>query len=213
MGFAGLIQVMADYESQKLSPLIPKTTKAAEYHQQVFLPKVADRLQQLSRVPLSVFVCGPSSEADPLAKKKLDIINAFREKDYDAYTGEEVVKELKTRDTKAGRPVRTDNVYEREVARSSELVIMLRVSYGSVAEFHEFFSVPEIANHLYVFVDEEHYDSYSTVGALSMHEKMYGKVLRYKSPDDIEKCSLVGRSLEIAEMHRAAKWLSEQGML
>lgn len=33
------------YKDEKLPPLLPKTSRAAQYHEQVFLPKVGDRLE------------------------------------------------------------------------------------------------------------------------------------------------------------------------
>jgi len=201
-----------DYESEKLPPLLPKSSRAAQYHEQVFLPKLTERLDQLSRVPLIIFVCGPSEQTNPLTKKKVDTINALRKLGHNAFTGEEIVDELREKDKSANRPVRADNVYEIEAALQSDLVVIFRASPGSVAEFHEFQAVPHIAAKTFVFADRAHEGSYSSGGALAMHAKLYGKVELYRSPEDVEKCRLMDKLLRAIEDYQAAKWLRELGL-
>lgn len=199
-------------QGSRKPPLIPKTPTAAQYHERVFLPKLAERLDQLSRIPLGIFVCGPSEESNPLTKKKLDTVNELRALGHNALMGEEIVQELRERDKAAGRPLRTDNLYEIEVALQSDLVVIFRASPGSVAEFHEFQAVPEIATKTLVFADKAHEKSYSSGGALAMHDKLYGKVEFYTSPNDIDKCVLKDKVLRAVEYYQAAKWLRELGV-
>ncbi len=192
------------------SPLRPKTHKAAEYHSRVFAAKVEGKLEEMAKLPVSVFVCGPSEPQDLLCKKKIDIVNALRENSHDAMLGEEEVEELKQRDRASGRPVRLDNVYENEIASAADVVVILRGSPGSVAEFHEFFQNPNIEAKMYVFADGAHDAGYSSAGALNMHELLQGKVVRYKSPDDITNCTIKTRVQEIVSNFQAAKWIRQQ---
>lgn len=207
-----MVEDIGEQESKKLPPLLPRTSKAAQYHEQVFLPKLTKRLEELSRIPLDVFVCGPNEASNPLTKKRLDTVNELRELGHNALMGEEIIPELKERDKAAHRPVRPDNVYEREVALQSDLVVIFRASPGSVAEFHEFQAIPEIAVKTLVFADKAHETSYSSAGALAMHSDLYGKVEFYISPDDIDKCKLKTKVLRVVENYRAAKWLRESGV-
>ena len=101
-------------KGDKLPPLLPKTSRAAQYHEHVFLPTVGERLEQLYRLPLTIFVCGPSEESSPVTKKKLDTVNELRSRGHNALTGEEIVKQLKDKDLSSGRPLRPDNIYEIE---------------------------------------------------------------------------------------------------
>lgn len=147
-----------------------------------------------------------------MTKKKLDTVNQLRSKGHNALVGEEIVKQLKDKDQSSGRPLRPDNVYEIETARASDLVVIFRASPGSVAEFHEFQAVPEIAAKTIVFADKAHKGSYSSAGALTIHDKLYGKVEFYTSPDDIDKCLLKERVIQAVEYYQAAKWLRELGV-
>ena len=201
-----------EYKSKRLPPLLPKTSRAAQYHEQVFLSTLRDRLEQLNRLPLTVFVCGPSEESNPVTKKKLDTVNELRSLGHNALIGEEIVQQLKDKDKSDGRPLRPDNIYEIEVARASDLVVIFRASPGAVAEFHEFQAVPEIAAKTLVFADKAHEASYSSAGALTMHDKLYGKVEFYTSPDDLDKCLLKERVIRVVEFYQAAKWLRELGV-
>lgn len=202
----------ADQKSEKLPPLLPRTSRAAQYHEQVFLPKLTERLEQLARLPLTIFVCGPTEESNPLAKKRLDTVNALRNLGHDALMGEEIIPKLKEEDKDVNRPIRPDNVYEREVALQSDLVVIFRASPGSIAEFHEFQSVPAIARKTLVFADKAHEKGYSSAGALAMHGVLYGKVELYTSPGDINKCILLDKALQWVETCQAAKWLQESGV-
>ena len=124
----------------------------------------------------------------------------------------EIIPKLKEADKQANRPIRHDNVYEREVALQSDVVVIFRASPGSTAEFHEFQSVPVIAQKTLVFADKAHEKGYSTTGALAMHNVLYGKVELYTSPSDIEKCILLGKILQWVETFQASKWLQESGV-
>jgi hypothetical protein len=196
----------------KSPPLQPRTSKAADYHEKTFLPKVASRLDELRRTPVSIFICGPSDANNLIHKKKVDTVNALRLQDFDAILGEEVVEELKGRDKKLGIPVQKDNVYEEVVALESEAVIIFHASPGSIAEFNAWCQNPKIAHKILVFADKAHKKGYSSKGPLATHAALYNKVRYYDSPKDIEECNLLTQILEYARTLQAAKWTRNLGV-
>ena len=195
--------------SSNLSPLIPKTPEAAEYHNDVFVPHIYKKLQEdLKRVQLSILICGPDITTDnnPLAKKRKDTINSLRENSYDAYTGEEIVEELSKLDKQNERPEKPAHIYEMMAARNSDVVVIFRASYGSVAELHDFLADKEIAQRLWLFVDKKHKKGYSSTGRVVIYEKTQRPIIYYDNPEDIDKCTLLTRVLDIADNNRVAKF-------
>ncbi len=101
--------------------LIPKTTKAREYHERYYLPRSVKAIGEINSEPVSIFVCGPSEESNRLTLKKLNTINELRRLGHDANSGEELVSELKALDVGG---IRTANVYENIAAAQSELIVV-----------------------------------------------------------------------------------------
>lgn len=202
-------------ESSNLSPLVPKTPEAAAYHHDVFVPYIYEKLQEaIKKVQLSILVCGPNiaDEDNPLAKKRTDTINRLREDGFDAYTGEEIVAELSKLDEENEKPEKPADVYEMIAARRSDLVVIFRSSFGSVAELHDFLADKEIANRLWLFADKKHKQGYSSNGKVISYEKTQRPVIYYDNPKDIDKCALLTRVLDIAHDHRVAKYGQINGL-
>lgn len=192
-----------------LSPLIPKSKEAIEFHNNIFLPFLSKRLQEkLNEVNVSIFVCGPdvNDKDNPLCQKRIDTINKLREQKYDVFTGEEIVQEMIKQDLKNGQPEKPVHLYEMTAAGSCDMVILFRASYGSVAELHDFLSDNEIAERLWIFADIAHKKGYSSNGRVVTYEMTHRPVNYYTAPQDIEQCRLLSNILKIAYYHRLARY-------
>ncbi|MFC1921427.1 hypothetical protein ACFLYQ_06875 [Chloroflexota bacterium] len=188
--------------------LIPKSAKAKEYHKRFFLARAAQEIEKLNSIPVSVFICGPSENSQPLTRKKVDTVNALRELGHDANIGEELVSELKIQDINTGNPIQTAYTYELIAASKADLVIVFCASPGSIGETHEFLSISSIGEKTLVFIDEKYSNSYTSNGILASHKKLYRPLETYKSPDDIDNCTLMGKVLEWVQSFQSAKWVS-----
>ena len=191
--------------------IIPLTPIARQYHAQVF-PRMLKELERLARTPLSVFVCGPSKGEEPLLKKKIEIINDLRLHDVTALVGEEEVERLKREDTKAGKVPKPDNVYELVIAKTVDLIVIIRASPGTIAEAHELLNDHDISQKTCVCVDRAHKDSYSDAGLILLHRNKLCPVIDYSYPDDIESCELKSAVLQWVESHQMAKGLQQKGV-
>lgn len=185
--------------------IIPKSQKAKEYHQRVFLPRVLREIEKMNTLPVTVFVCGPSEDSQPLTQKKIDTVNELRRLGHNAIMGEELVEELSKQDKDAGTSVKTANTYELVGASKSDLIVVFFGSPGSIGEGHEFLSVSDIGQKTLIFIDGKYKDSYNSVGILAMHEKLHRPLEKYKSPDDIDNCILMGKVIDWVQSYQAAK--------
>jgi len=189
--------------------LIPKTTKAREYHERYYLPRSAKVIGEINSQPLSIFVCGPSEKSNQLTLKKLNTINELRRLGHDANSGEELVSELKGLDADG---TRTANVYENIAAVQSELIIVFCASPGSIGETYEFLNVPEIARKTMVFIDRKHRGGYAREGLLEMHRRVNGLVEEYE-PEDIDSCRLTARAIQWVRDLQSWKWMTGRDLL
>jgi hypothetical protein len=194
------------------TPIIhPKTPEAAWYHEHRYLPKVVKKLTEADELPFSVFFCGPQESNNPVTKKREDIAHSLGEmKGMDIVLGEEFCHDIKKIEKEQNHPIAPDNVYEQAAAQKADLVVILRSSYGSVAEMHEFLAQPQIAHKTWVFADKVHDNGYSSNGWLKLHENAEGKVRYFKSPDDIDQCHLKTQVIEIVQNSRIRKWYYSQ---
>jgi len=187
---------------------IPKSPKAKDYHQRIYLPRVTKGLEEMRAQPVAVFVCGPTEESQALTRKKINTVNALRELGHDASLGEELVAEFSKQDADAGSPIQTANTYELIAASKSDLVIVFCASPGSIGETHEFLSVSTIGQKTLIFIDEQYSDGYTSVGILNTHKKLYRPLETYKSPEDIDNCTLMGKVIDWVQSYQSAKWIS-----
>ena len=95
-------------------------------------------------------------------------------------------------------------------AMAADLVIILRCSYGSLAELHDFADYKSIAGKLYIFIDEESMDSYSSLGAVSDLDKLYRKIEKFRFPDDVSKCNLLGRIIDFVIKIQYTKYMAQK---
>ena len=187
---------------------VPKSLKAKDYHERIYLPRVAKALEAMRTLPVAVFVCGPTEESEALTRKKINTVSALRDLGHDASLGEELVAELSKQDADAGSPIQTVNTYELIAALKSDLVIVFCASPGSIGETHEFLSVSTIGQKTLIFIDEQYSNSYTSVGILSSHKKLYRPLETYKSPEDIDNCTLMGKVIDWVKNYQSAKLIA-----
>lgn len=185
---------------------IPKSSKAKDYHQRIYLPRVAKGLEEMRSQPVAVFVCGPTEESQTLTKKKIDTVAALRKLGHDANLGEELVAELSKQDADAGGPIQTANTYELIAASKSDLVVVFCASPGSIGETHEFLSVSTIGQKTLIFIDEKYGNGYTSVGILELHKRLYRPLETYKSPEDIDNCTLMGKVIDWVQAYQSLRW-------
>jgi len=197
-------------EKGKHSPrLIPKTTKARQYHERYYLPRSSKAIDEINSQPVTIFVCGPSEKSNKLTLKKLDTINELRRLGHDANSGEELVSELKALD---GDGTRTANVYENIAAAQSELIVIFCASPGSIGETCQFLNIPAIARKAMVFIDKRYRGGYIREGILEMHRRVKGLVEEYE-PEDIDSCRLMTRVIEWVRDLQSWKWMTRHEVL
>ncbi|MBI4187882.1 MAG: hypothetical protein HY529_01615 [Chloroflexi bacterium] len=187
---------------------IPKSAKAKDYHQRVWLPRASKGLSEMRSLPVTVFVCGPTEQSQALTRKKIDTVNALRKLGHDASLGEELVAELSKQDNDAGNSIQTANTYELIAASKSDLIVVFCASPGSIGETHEFLSVSTIGQKTLIFIDEQYSNSYTAVGILSSHKKLRRPLETYKSPEDIDNCTLMGKVIDWVQNYQSARWIS-----
>jgi hypothetical protein len=197
-------------EKAKIKKIIPKTSRAKEYHNRFYLARSLKVIEEINSEPVTVFICGPSQEEDKrLTTKKIDTVNELRNRGHDANTGEELVSELQAINPESNM---TANVYENIAAAQSELVIIFCASPGSIGETHEFLSIPDIARKTLVFIDKKYKNGYTAKGVLEMHKSVNGLVEEYEE-SDIEECRLLTRSVEWVRDYQAMRWMNSKKII
>lgn len=165
--------------------VVPKTKRAKKFHETIFLPIMKKILTEIKRTQLSILIWGPSKSNELMYKKRVDILNELRKKDHDAFFSEELTKESE------GNKSISHKAQEFIQASAAELIIILRCSYGSVAETHDFADYKKIASKMLIFVDEETKQSYSNQGAIRELGELYRRIEVFRYPDDIVACNLL----------------------
>lgn len=198
-------------QSKPALSIIPLKPQAIRYHNEMF-PKMMESVDQLTKTPISVFICGPSDETNPITQKKIDIINDLRGREVTALIGEEEVAVLKAHDREAGKMEKTDNAYEIVIAKTCDLVIVIRSSPGSIAETHEFIGHPDVSYKTAICIDKTDSEGYSSTGLVAQHRKLQHPIFEYTFPDDIDSCRLKTQLVEWVQTHQIAKGCQVKGL-
>lgn len=177
--------------------LRPKSPQAEEYHERVFRARYDEYVERVRKTVLSVMILGPRLASDPLAKKRVSILNTLREHGHDAFFPEE----------EASTPVVPANIAEMLQALSVDAVVLLRSGYGAVAELSELARFPEVMARTLCFVDKATADSYSSRGVVQELRARYGNIRTYTHPDDVEQCRLLDETAEYVRLLQFARFL------
>jgi hypothetical protein len=97
------------------------------------------------------------------------------------------------------------SVAELLQAREYEYIFSIMGSPGSIGEVHDFCHMPEIAHKMTICINEEHLSGYSGQGVLRIFEGNHGRIEKFKFPEDITECHLLGRVVDQVEKCAEAK--------
>lgn len=154
----------------------------------------------IDRSRLSVLVWGPSEQGDKdLYGKRIQIRNKLRELGHEAGFSEDILTP-----SVIGAGGINLSVAELLQAREYEYIVTIMGSPGSIAEVHDFCREPEIAHKMTICINEEHLSGYSGQ-VLHIFEGNHGRIEKFKFPDDIIGCHLLGRVVEQVEKCAEAK--------
>ncbi len=181
----------------------PLTPEAQRYFQRKFLPRIRSLRQKIRKEALAICIWGPGTPEYPLFQVRVDLLNELRQLGHVAFFSEELTKQSGLPISSQGMPsLRTEEFLH---ASAADLIILIRCSPGSIAEFHDFAQFRSIAQNMVVVTDESDTFGYSDKGALLEHERLYGKVIRYGNSADI-----VSQVLDIVGVLQCQKFLARQ---
>lgn len=182
------------------SPLdaVPLSPQAQQYYEQVFKPRLAAMQDQVARTPLAVLVWGPGPSNLGLYNKRLQIRDELRRRGHAAFFSEEL-QALKPTDY-------SQKAIEFLEASAADLIVVMQVSYGSVAEVHDFSDYRVVNGKMLIFISDRATDGYSYQGALTELKALYNNVETFHEPDDIVSCRLKTLVLYKINVMQMVKW-------
>ncbi len=151
---------------------------------------------EVLKKPLIILIWGPVKPSDSsdeykvnLYNKKVAVKEYLKNLKHDVFFSEEIGEEA---EKKLGyRP--NPKIFEKIQIDRADLVIMLRVSPGTIGEFHDFCNNPDYARKMYVFFDSKHKKGYTHLGTDEIFVTDGGKLEEFSYPKDITECNLQGK--------------------
>lgn len=177
---------------------VPLSSRAEQYFNNVFKPKYDALQQAVKQTPLAILVWGPGASAGDLFQKRVQIRDELRRRGHAAFFSE---------DLEGTAP---DSLSQKGIeflqAQAADLIVVMQVSYGSVAEVHDFAEHRVINYKFLIFIDEKATDGYSYRGALAELKTLYNNVETYKYPEDIVQCNLLKKVVEKVNVLQMVKY-------
>ena len=171
--------------------------RAQAYYSQVFQTRYEALRHAVQQVPLAILVWGPGKSQTDYYRKRLQIRYALRQRGHAAFFSEELAD--------ATPPAASQKAIEFLQAQAADLVVVLQVSFGSVAEVHDFANFRVISQKMLIFINESAKDGYSFQGALKELQILYGNVETF-TDQDIVQCNLVAKVLEKVNVLQMVKY-------
>lgn len=153
------------------------------------------------RSRLSVLIWGPGEKQNELLfKKRIQIRDKLRAFGHEADFSEDI---LTSNALSAGGI----NLSVAELIQASgyEYIVCIMASPGSIGEVHDFCHMPKIVHKMTICLDEQHLSGYSGQGLIRIFEGNHGHLEKFKFPQDINSCNLLGRVVYQVENRAAAK--------
>ena len=185
---------------EEQSKFRPRSDRAQKYHDNIYRPRRDELIRRIEKTPLSIVIWGPGEGGGPLYNKRVDILNQLRANGLDAFFSEEESQDPQL------STLPSEKAKEYVQASVAELVVVLRVSYGSVAEVHDFADFHDIASKMLVFVDSKTFEGYSTMGAIKELRELHGKIESFHYPEDINNCKLLTSVINKVRLMQHAKF-------
>ena len=179
---------------------VPLSPRAKEIFETKFKPRLAQIQIERTQVPLTILVWGSGPGDAPMYAKRTQIRDELRRLDHAAFFSEDLAAMKK--------PGESEKTFEYEQAKSADVIIVLMVSFGSVAEVHDFADDRDIASKMLVFVSDAATGGYSYQGALTDLKATFRNVETFHAPDDIVSCRLKTIALDYVNHLQATKWLA-----
>ncbi len=177
---------------------VPLSPRAREYYESIFKPRLDAMQAQVAKTPLAVLVWGPGPSNADLYAKRVQIRDELRRRDIAAFFSE---------DLQGDKPVDySQKGIEFLEASAADLVVVMQVSYGSVAEVHDFSDYRVINSKMLIFIADTATDGYSYQGALLELKALYNNVDTFHIPDDLTSCRLKTIVLEKVGVMQMLKW-------
>lgn len=162
-----------------------------------FIDKCIETFEkEVFKKPLNILIWGPSEPSVSsdeyivnLYKKRVDIRDRLKSLGHNALFSEEIGEKA---EKKLGTRPNTQ-LFEKIQIEEADLAIMLRVSHGTIGEFHDFHNNPNYARKMCVYFDKAHRESYTHTGADEIFVTNGGKLEEFAYPNDIIECNLRGK--------------------
>jgi len=181
---------------------VPLSPRAKEIFEKSFKPRFTAMQADLVQTPLTILVWGPGPGNPELYAKRMQIRDALRQREHVALFSEDLI-DLKPADY-------SEKIFEYQQAKAADFIVVLQVSFGSIAEVHDFADDREIIAKMLIFVPEQATDGYSYKGALTDIKALYKNVETFQSTADLVSCRLKTMVLEYVSHLQASKWLIQQ---
>ena len=177
---------------------VPLSPRAREYYERTFKPRLDAMQTDVAQMPLTILVWGPGQSNPELYAKRVQIRDELRQRGHAAFFSEDLAEQ---------RPVNySQKAIEFLEASAADMVVVLQVSYGSVAEVHDFADYRVINSKMLIFISDQATDGYSYQGALNELKTLYNNVDTFHPPDDITSCRLKTLVLEKVSLLQLLKW-------
>ncbi len=133
-------------------PDIPLCPEAEELLQRI-VPRIQARLEEVSRVPVSILIWGPGAQSThPLVAVRTNLRHRLRENGHAAVFSEELCK------SDSNHSIRMQQLAQ---AQEFDLIVSLPGTAGSIGEIHDFVADSRVNSKILMFLDAEHADGYS----------------------------------------------------
>jgi hypothetical protein len=152
--------------------------------------KRKEALERIRNLRIAVLIWGPSPDSDtPIGRTRRELRNALESDGHHVRFSEDYYK-----------PSSEFSVVAQQIAdvEAHDITFSLPDSPGSIAEIHDFFRMPGIANRIVTFVDAEKNNGYSNLSLLQLQSTATSPIQVYKP------CNLPGCVIDCARamVHR-----------
>ncbi len=177
---------------------VPLSPRAQEYFQSTFKPRLDAMQAEIVQTPLAILVWGPGASNADMYNKRLQIRDELRRRGLAAFFSEDLIGDKPAIYSQKG--------IEFLEASAADLVVVMQVSYGSVAEVHDFSDYRVINSKMLIFISDTATDGYSYQGALTELKALYNNVETFHIPDDLTSCRLKTMVLDKVALLQMLKW-------
>jgi hypothetical protein len=163
-----------------------------------------DLYQRAAQERLHILVWGPAPGDSVEARKRVELRDALIAAGHSAAFSEELVP--------ADGPRLSPMKHELLQAKVADLIVVLYTSRGVQSEVDQLLQYPEFARKAVVLIATDVYENVFTTVASGVWEdlkKFATEIIEY-TPEQLERCEIVGKACETAELARYAVYIESQ---